>query len=250
MIRALIACGLVLVVPPGLFRASEALANGSCGTSSIYFDGPYSTQLGVWGERAWLTTRQAPFCTGSGYPSNLITAFSMMQANPAKFNGYAQSGYMEIQGTYSSMQYFAEYKKDNTTPFVRVIGPTGTGLGSTPTTGSNHEYSAGYDGSFNDIRIYVDNSEILDSNFNPYGYWPGPWGPQWTGETHDTGDNVPGTSTAHASFTYMGVQTQCWGCAFSTPSGLSLFNNNANCYAGAYGSTDESAFDIWEYSGC
>lgn len=249
-LRVGVASALLLALHAWTPRVPGALAYTSCSGSHINFDGPYGGQ-GVWGANAYQSTRQASYCSGSSGSYNLIAVFTMVQGNPLKIDAYAQSGYAEVNGSYSTMQWYVEYKEDNTHNHVRELGPQQTGLSGSPSTGSTHQYTVSYENNYGDMGMWIDPNEVLFTPFNPWGNWPGPWVPQWTGETDDAGDNSPGTTSAHASFTSMGIQTTI-GNSFVAPSGLSVFANNPQCYSGGFVGSGETAFDIWDSgaSGC
>jgi hypothetical protein len=251
LVGVFLVVALTLVIKPQVLIINPALANSSCAGANVWHDGAYSN-TGVWGAHSYIVTRQAPFCTTSTSSSNLISAWTMVQSYPFGSNvvdGYMQSGYAEVYGQFSTMQWYAEYRQSDSYPYHRELAGQ-TGLLGTPSSGSTHQYTESYDSLYPYGVMYIDNSEVMDTNFNPYNYWHGPWLPMWAGETHDTGDSIPGNINAHTTFSSMGMQLSQGG-GFTGAYNETIRDDVSNCYAWNYPNfNDTTTLEIWEESGC
>jgi hypothetical protein len=108
---------------------------------------------------------------------------------------YAQIGFGRKWDD-STAYYFTEYKQNSSTPAVRQILGTATGA-------NTHAYIVSYNTSTGHIDLYFDGTVESSTNFNPIGNWTQPFEPFWSGETHDNGDDMPGTSSNPTKITAM-----------------------------------------------
>jgi hypothetical protein len=183
------------------------------------------------GVGATITTQVPALCIGSD-PSSDSSIWALVTGHGAN-DGYAQSGYIRQVGQ-STVYYFAEYIKFDTDPKpTRVIGNAASGT---------HDYEELYD-YVSAIHMYVDNSTLLTTNFDPTTVWAAPWDPEWQGETHDLGDDVAGTTSQPVYFTNMCLRTsRNQGCT-TTPSNVTLHTDDTR-YHYIWDTTNQ-AFHIW-----
>jgi hypothetical protein len=220
----------VMAVP--IIWLSPSAGAASCGTAEVTFDGTNVGSQNVYYVQSNITTNVPTLCGASNSHSS---AWTMIQGS-AGSGGYAQSGYIRLKG-YSTAHMFAEYNEYNSGSFHFKEGaaaPSGAPL-----------YYESYDFSAGDIQMVVDTSTLLlTTDFDPELVWTTPWVPEWEGETHHTGDNMPGTASARTYFSSMLVTTSRGGGAV-TPSGLTVSVSNPGTNYGVAWDTVDSKFDIW-----
>jgi hypothetical protein len=91
--------------------------------------------------------------------------------------------------------------------------------------------------------MWFDNYRITKTPFDPGAKWGAQnWDREWNGETHDYGDDIPGTSASPTYFTNLLFQS-CQGCGWTTP-GVSA---TTNYLPARYGLTQDTSpsFHIW-----
>lgn len=116
-----------------------------------------------------------------------------MIAGGATSDGYAQSGYLRRNGD-STVYMFAEFSQCSTCAFTRKV--VGSPSGSP-------RYDEIYNFSTGQIQMYVndDSQLLLNTSFDPAISWSAPWMPEWEGEVHAQGDDMPGSTSAPTSST-------------------------------------------------
>jgi hypothetical protein len=107
--------------------------------------------------------------------------------------------------------------------------------------------------------MWVDGYLIQFTNYNPTNssqtngnWWVGPWGTQFYGETHDYGDDMPGASSAKASFTSVSYQPNPSPTGASQPeySSVTTHVGTGPCFNGYHlEDVTPTAFNIWT-AGC
>lgn len=223
--------GLV-TVGPGLTNPAGA---ASCGTSNLYLDGTNTTTTNAYFAQSDITTRVPTVC---GSTATEDAAWVMIMGSNK--NGFAQVGYYETNNSDTDLLVAAE-QETSTSNYVEkdfnVDAPSGSPL-----------YSVTYDFAGAYMIMSADNGNyIWDGTFDPEAYWTSPWEPRWEGETHLSGDNMPGTASSPADFSSMLITTTRGGSAV-TPSGLTLGISPSNSrYSNAWDTAD-SKFHIWTNS--
>lgn len=204
--------GRVWVYGVGLFMLGLALwlqipnaANAAlaCSQAGYYFVGTDPVAVQHYGVRANITVRNPSLCTGGG--TSDTSAWVMIGAGFRE--GYAQAGYGKAPGNSQPIN-FAEYRRGAAHSFVRVL--------SNPAAGAPL-YQVVYVKSSGRIQMFSDSILIRTTDFDVGLAW-GPmstWVPQYEGETHNYGDDMPGTVTQPAYFQNMALKTDVnnniWG---------------------------------------
>ncbi|MHB8378744.1 MAG: hypothetical protein ACYDB2_02355 [Acidimicrobiales bacterium] len=209
-------------------------ATTTCGPSGHWNAGLGRTPQTNYYVQANITTNIPGLC-GATYSSS--AAWTMIANSdltiPSGF-GYAQSGYLRTYGNSTVM--FSEYLQCATCGFHRRTG-------AAPPSGSPL-YDEVYNFSLGAIQMYVDNNTYLldTTNFDPAFSWTAPWVPQWSGETHAQGDDMPGSASAPTYFSNLLIK-RCRSCSLTTPTGMTL-NVTSTRYGVAWDSVN-SKFHIW-----
>lgn len=215
---------------PGGGSVQPAFANGPCTGLLYHFDGQ-TASVATWGAMANIVLQDSAFCSGSTSSANHISAWALVNGAGSQYE-LAQAGYIKVYGTDSTPRNFAEYDDDYNNYGFKY-------LGGIPPNGSNNFYYDEYDTSSHTEDMVVNDTYMLQTSFDPDGDWPGPWEPQYLGEVHDAGDEMPGTSSARVSFTNVQYEPN-YGGGFTTPYGESPTQDQ-----GCQQWYDNSAFDIW-----
>lgn len=227
-----LAAAAVLVIGiAALQAASTAEATTTCGSAGGWFDGAYKTGESLYSVSATLSNPNIPGLCGS---SNSDVSLWPMIASGTNANvlGYAQSGYGRHSGE-SNTYYFAEYHHPNATGDVFKEGGVAA---------SGVNYNEWYDFTGGHINMMVGSTTYLITDYDPILYWGSPWQAQWFAETHQYGDDVPGTATNPAYVSSLQIKT-CRSCGPTTPSGVVLYNNSAR-YAEGWDTTN-SVFHVY-----
>jgi hypothetical protein len=149
-------------------------------------------------------------------------------------DGWTQSGYVYRDGV-SGAYTFAQYS-ENGSAWYTVYGST---ISSTALYYESYNFTAGA------MDLVANGTQLETTPWDPDLEWTAPWIPEWEGETHYTGDDVPGTSASPAYVSNMGIITSRGG-SVTDPSGLSVSSTYSN-YAAAW-DTSQSEFHIWSKS--
>lgn len=203
-------------------------ANTSCSGFVANFDGTNPINNNMAGAGANISTHVPWLCTTNDTSSD-VSVWAMIAGGGN--SEYAQAGYGRHYGQ-STVYYFTEYDQNSST------APVHKEYGS-PGGGTTHNYYAAYGQQNGYAIMMIDNSVGDITNFNPSLYWSEPWSPEWEGETHDAGDDMPGTSGNPTVFSNMDwLQGNNW---LST-SGLSVSSTSSR-----YGVSQASGtqFNIW-----
>jgi len=220
----------VLVVLALLLNPSApqpACAAIACQGFAYNFTGTDPKSMTHYGIKADVNTKTPALCGGSHSDSSV---WVMMAGGGS--GQYAQVGYGRHQGQ-SSVYYFAQYKKNASTAAVHK---------ETTVASGTHNYNVIYNFSNGHLYMYVDTTKILESNFDPAVSWTPGWQPQWEGETHDPGDDIPGSSSSPVYFSNMKIIATRGG-PWVTPSGLTGSSTHSR-YGFAW-DTQNTKFHIW-----
>lgn len=232
-IRAIFAASALVIGSLVVAGTPAAQATTACTSSAHWFDGTNPHAETNYAVEANITTRGIAFCTSSN--NSRTSVWTMIGGSNG---GYAQSGYIRIAAENETGPHmFAEYNQCGTCAYwKREVGAPPAGA---PQYSENYNFSAG------NIGMYVNGSTLLGTtNFDPAFVWTGPWIPEWEGEVHVYGDDMPGTSAAPTYFSNMYIKT-CRSCGLSHPTGLSVSSDSSR-YGVAWNTTN-SEFHIWTH---
>lgn len=110
------------------------------------------------------------------------------------------------------------------------------------TISGSHNYQENYEFTTGVLQMWIDNTELAQTNFDPTTVWTAPWQNQWYGETHDPDDDMPGLSSSPEHFRYM-QYLPCRSCAWQAPTGVALSNGGSR-YAESW-VTPNYNMNIW-----
>jgi hypothetical protein len=133
----------------------------------------------------------------------------MIQGDDA--DEYAQIGYLRY--TNGSAITFTEFSSGNGGNDPDWRQRTYGGIFSNGTT---HSYSVAYNFSTDRISMVVDQSQKDQTPWGAPQEWGGGMRGTFAGETHDPGDDIPGTSDHKVRFQNLRAKT-CHGCALADP---------------------------------
>jgi hypothetical protein len=237
--KLLIALTLVtsmVLVPLSFSIANVTPAAAATCTSVDQDTGVNPSAINSYYAAANITTNSITLC-GQSFSDSSVWAMlaNSSEILPSGF-GYAQSGYIK-KNSMSSKLMFAEYLENADSSPVIVYG-------AAPPSGAPR-YDESYDFNAGVIDMNVDNDayQLLTTDFDPAVEWTSPWIPEWEGEVHGSLDDIPGTASAPTYFSNVSIKT-CRSCSITTPTGLSLFSQNATRFGYAW-VTPDSEFDIW-----
>jgi hypothetical protein len=230
------------------FSAPAAAVPAGCSQSPLsgydgFADETYADQ---WeGASSYIVTRKsANVCRAS---DEMSTAWVMIgdpwtDCSNSNWSNYAQSGYTTIDdgsGGAAVLHNFAAYSDCRDGQFLWISSD------AVP-AGQKHAYRSLYNESCACIQMSIDGAVALETYFNPYasGEWSQPFEPQFMGEIKMLVTPMPGTVSAHASFSSMGAQKEYGDNLILMPCELSTVNEmSADWGLKASGCT---AFDIWQ----
>lgn len=220
---------LPLAVIPVVGSATIASA-ASCGSTGPYFAGTPNTPQTNYYAQANITLKSTTLC---GASDSYSAAWTMITSN--NLTGWTQSGYIWRQGISGSYLFAQANKNASSTPSTVYYN-------SAP---SNAVYYELYDFSSGNMDLVANGINLITSSFDPGLAWSAPWVPEWVGEVHYQGDDVPGTSSSPTYFSNLGIKTSRGGSVVN-PSGITLSTSNTNF--GVAWDTSQSKFHIWSKS--
>ena len=230
-IAVAIVCAALLCF--AVFPANRVDAAISCQGRSTTYDGtsavPNNPYGSYYGANANIISHVPLLCTTNASWSD--SAAWTMLAGGIPSQQYAQAGYGRMYGD-STAYYFTEYRQDGNHSFVRKEYGAISG-------GQNQNYQVAYNtGGYIDLWAAGNHDR---TNFNPVGIWSTPFKPQWEGETHDPGDDVPGTASNPTTFANLEWELTA-NSGFSGVSGI-VFSSGSPRYG--ISSSNQSQFNIW-----
>jgi hypothetical protein len=155
-------------------------------------NGPEAFSVGA---SATITYNASDLCTTDADGHGLSAIWDMLDgAFTNRANGYAQVGYWKtaLATTETFFSQYIDCFNCGHTPVTRIGASAGT---------QTHNYKTLYDSTNQQEVMYVDSIVMDRTNFNPVQLWNGPFDEQYLAETHDRGDDMPGTAGAHAQIT-------------------------------------------------
>jgi hypothetical protein len=219
-----------------LLDLQDTSASVACGGLDAFFAGTEPNLTNVVSVKADISSVVPPALCGAEWSDSSIW---VLLGSGHLNNGcaLAQVGYGRMQGD-ATIKVFAEYGWDCQNmipPKIVFDAPAG-----------NHNYMVTYKRppklSKRKIHMWFDGQRVAKTNFDPEVKWGElPWDEEWNGETHDEGDDIPGTVNVPAFFANMRHQT-CRGCAWEEPVDLWL-TSSSNRYAFQWNLSDN--FQIW-----
>lgn len=165
---------------------------------------------------------------------------------------YAQSGYLKYRSQ-SNWYLFSEY--------TGTECPNGFCQVETTTTtccGQNIHYYSIYSTKSAAIEMWAGSTRIDYTYYDPTNCnctdnnWVGPWKQQYNGEAHNSGNDMPGSSTSKASFTSVSYAPSKWNGSgspsFSAVSDYPIPSSTRGYYCSE--NAGASAFNIWTAGTC
>lgn len=232
----LIAIGGTLLTLLAFWTIPETLyANGNCGTYGPYHVGTGSDHVvAVTGVSVNLNSREPLLCQGS---ANWSASAVWTNIGSITNCGWSQAGYFKTPGL--SIKVYGEYNKNAcyfpNSGYMRVVWGTGQA--------GVHTYQVNYNAKKQKANLWYDSNVITGTPFDPGVEWGAqPWDREWNGETHDRGDDMPGSAASPVFFTNL-LYKNCQGCAWVDP-GLRA---TLNTLPERYGLQQDagSSFHIW-----
>lgn len=189
-------CGAIF---SSLAQAGPAQAN--CASYGLFFDGFFSDNDPV-GAATHITDRQIFLC---GASTSDASAWVMLAGNQG--NEYAQVGFGRSDG--QGERTFSEWH-GTVSNWAREYH---FGVFS---AGTDHAYKVRYSESKQAMQMLIGSDVVDKTPFDPKSNWHRPWTGQFLGETHWTGDDVPGTPGHRTDFDQAKTQS-CETCDFNAP---------------------------------
>jgi len=229
---------LMLVLTPiilSVLPLHHVSANTSCGVTGSFFAGTNAFYTSPnYGAYSNISPADGALCTTNGFPSG--TGAWVMEFGSG-YHQYAQTGYIHFRN--STNQLFVEFNKGDPNPYQHLYG-----IGLT-TTQNYGVYYYSCNSCTNQMIMQVGGSGYYAGTpWDPATVWARPWSPQWSGETHDTGDDIPGTSSNHVHFTSLCIISTNGGACNTAPTGIGLGTTGSSRYHAQWVSSPTS-FDIW-----
>lgn len=236
--RRFAACVLGVLLTAGVAAPGPAAATAPCSDPDWYnrWDGAFTAYSPVYSVRGSMVDRTVALCSNVAYATSGSTSW-LMVAGGGTYE-YAQIGYIKFAGQLTSR--FVEYND----------GESGAGWArlyySGYSTGSNHFYEVLFDfvNQPRKFSLRVDGVTKAVTPWSPEGgEWSVGWTGQYSGETFDAGDDVPGTSALKTNFTNIKA-ISCWQCGWGDPPQIFLHSDLPAAYRNAW-VTPPRYFDIW-----
>lgn len=226
LIRITLTAAALTLLPLPAAHAAAPAAGTACGASGYFFAGTDRRAQRHYAVTATLTTRVPRLCGAADSDVSVWT----MTANGGTGGGYAQSGYGRRAGQ-PTVYVFAQFTRCGTCAFVhKEVAPPP----------DRQAYTQLYDFAAGRLLMRAGDATLLRTSFDPAVSWTAPWVPEWEGEAHRYGDDLPGTATARTRFAGMGVKT-CRSCGFSAPYGVTASSDSPR-YGTAYA---RAVLDLW-----
>lgn len=221
---AALTVSLIVAAPALVALAPPAGAVGTCSSSNSgnFFAGylGYTTPPASWaqtpeGASGYIDTRPGHVCSNYVYPYTFDTAWVMVAYQSG--NQYAQSGYMyDGRPGHLCNEYFTEYFLNDGTNFHRSLSD-----GCAPDN-QRHPYYVQYTGSAGPYPPCCGAMRLNAYGLitvAPFDPWQRSWSfdPQYFGEVDHTANDVPGSLSAPAYFSGMGIQSVSSGTFVPVP---------------------------------
>lgn len=220
--------GLVLVV--GASTAGVAMAATSpCGTAGNFHDDAITSTYPTYGAEANIVAMHPAICGSSSFGN----AWSMLSAASGSGSGWAQAGYGNFYGTFEGFtQWVNKYPADN--PSTKYFAaPSGA-----PQYVVSYNFTDGF------LHLWMNTTQLTQTNFDPAVYWTAPCYASFSGETGHKQSDVPGTLSSPVTFSQMKTMDRNYN--WSSNSGLALNSEYPTRYQNAWVSKP-SSFKIWTY---
>ena len=173
--------------------------NGYLISSTDYFGYPTSK-----GASASIRVASSRVCDNGPYTAFNTSWVMIAGVSPGTGKmGYAQVGTFRYAG--QSTYHFYEYNRYGGSGFTRALGPT-FGASNPLSDGEVHRYWVQYSPSKGEEELNIDNSNIVDTPFDPLAVWNLPLSLQFFGESIYRGSDTPGYAASVMAFTDMRAQ--------------------------------------------
>lgn len=201
-----------------LVNARSTEASATCGIAGNYFDGSGNngdTRGGYPAEgiQGNIIAHNTSFCASTVRGSFAANWVMVTDNQLIGHGGYAQAGI--DQEPDCALRYFSQFRVSSHFTPKSNFAPCGSLL-----TGSNHLYSVVYDPAAHHLSMYVNNSFIGATTFDPYAHWANSWGWQIQGETGIQQDLQPGNTASHVNYSnirWQSAATDGWRTDYPGP---------------------------------
>ena len=243
------AAGIAMCLAVAYLTVAPAAASASCGTRGNYFDGmgylpsvPGVTQWYFRGAGANVVTRVNSLCSSIGTVENFTDAWVMVAARDSR--GWAQVGYEMNAVLGSSPRYFAQQYRGDGCPSTYSWCYSTTYWPGGPALNSVHGYWVQYEAACACLKMNVDLTTILQTEYQPSQFWPEPFSIQYAAEVGNINNNVLGTPTSKLTFDALRVEDYGGGWQ-SIPSPFLQSTNSAPMRWGGPEPTSTTSFRVW-----
>lgn len=204
--------------------ATPALAARACTPGVQYgFAGASSSfTSSIFGARASIEYNNPDLCGSDANDHGFSTIWSMVTALPVDSAGkqsYAQAGYYQA-GAAAGGYNTGIWRWGRYTPKCFAHGNCAPGdvgfrnLYSGHPDGTKEFYSVYRLASTGHVVMYAGSDYLGETTYDPTGDWQPAWQAQLFGETHDHGDDVPGTDSDRTTMDYLQYYNSSGGINF------------------------------------
>lgn len=205
-----------------------------------YFDGIGDASSNVIAVSANINSREPRLCTlRQGVEEHSASSIWVLLGGGVNSDecAFAQAGYVKRRNT--TVKLFTQWGANcgHLSP-IEIWGVA---------TEGNHLYQVRYNENRRKVNMWIDDIRRAYTDFDPgqpipNGWGPQPWFRQWKAETHDRGDDTPGTSTNRVIFSYMLYQSCFVDCGWIPPAGLTAASSDPRY---RFSHPDDSTLQIW-----
>lgn len=227
---------MMLAVLWNVWAPTALYANGTCqGQHNNYVGTGTDSVVAVVAVSVDLNSREPAICNTSASWSGSAVWTSIVSTTNC---GWSQAGYLKKPGL--SIKVYGEYNKSSCSVFqppnyMLVIWGTGQA--------GVHTYQVKYNSNKHLAKMWYENNVITTTPFDPGAQWGAqPWDREWNGETHDPGDDMPGSAASPAFFTNLLYQN-CQTCSWLDPGIPATTNTRPDLYG--LQQDAGSSFHIW-----
>lgn len=191
--------------------------------STNLFDGYIGVGDQAYGASARITARPGGWCHGSPQLGQSFYSSWSMLRGPS--NAWAQSGFDHAED--GSRVHFAQARNSVTVNSNFTL--------QSAQVGTSYKYWTVADSDCDCLRMYVNSTLLLETQWSPWDEWSKPWTPDYFGEVRDHGDDMPGTNAYKTIFDELKWHD---GGAWQTDPALDDDNDNPD----RWGLTPETTF--------
>jgi hypothetical protein len=206
-----------------LCSAPDASAAGVCklsgGHGGYYYKPSVYPGYDFGGTSSYIVVRPGANCAGQSGIGNFDNAYVMIASNApddSPNGGWAQAGFELTNG--HPLRWFSQ---DYAT-LSSILETKYSKFDITNQIGTRHAFRSFSDISCGCELMYIDSVLWASSSFDAFNNWLKPFSPQYSTEAGNYETDVPGTASAPAAYTGMGVYDELGGNNYPTPCVLSL----------------------------